>query len=566
MPVDNVVDATARFEARVPEEERKPTILDRTVEELASLARVPPEIRPTLASGLGRLAAQISPTAPLKGAKMMFEQAFKGWQEKWPKRRRLIRLPEELADQAHDYGAYVGGGPPYLALAKAAAFLLAGKRPPKPREIENAYREMLRGTKYLPEGAPLTASIFAARDLLGDWATGLCSRIQTETRLPELIKVLQVWPLTTEILDDVESVRAEPAGEAALGATTIRGFHEKESVNRRFVQTTEDDGLRWAEPSIRIGRLAGKVTVPTFILPPEISDCLRSSRFDVNEDMLPNKVRDWFLSVDPETKDKRKIKKSSDFDKNVSNVIFLDNICYSNLPDKEWSEGDGYGWRDLEFFRSSDVYLTVKNTNSTFEIVMIFTGEGEWGTQPHIPVFDAGRDLLFGVDPDLAAGQYFSNRGGYDFQAFAIAGLNHRYEALHWPEETEYGENCGNLIGLICPYRNSEIFEEFVKGWLDNPEISALLLTADRWRFFPEIACPAAPVPCATQSVAAALFRNLAGAPIEMRLDNILIEQANSIAKAGLAYHEAVVDHYRNSLAASRTAGVPNLTTPFAGL
>jgi hypothetical protein len=173
---------------------------------------------------------------------------------------------------------------------------------------------------------------------------------------------------------------------------------------------------------------------------------------------------------------------------------------------------------------------------------------------------------LFGVDPDLAAGQYFSNRGGYDFQAFAIAGLNHRYEALHWPEETEYGENGGNLIGLICPYRNSEIFEEFVKGWLDNPEISALLLTADRWRFFPEIACPAAPVPCATQSVAAALFRNLAGAPMEMRLDNILIEQANSIAKAGLAYHEAVVDHYRNSLAASRTAGVPNLTTPFAGL
>jgi hypothetical protein len=98
-------------------------------------------------------------------------------------------------------------------------------------------------------------------------------------------------------------------------------------------------------------------------------------------------------------------------------------------------------------------------------------------------------------------------------------------------------------------YSSGEPFEEFVLGWLGDPEIEALLLTADRWQFYPEISCPAAPVPCAARSVAGAVLRNLAGAPKELRLDNILIEQANAIAKAGLAYHEALVDHYRNAVA-----------------
>lgn len=559
MPIDNVVVAASRFTVRAAEGDRKLVLssLDRAVEQLRSAARAPQADRPVLASGLGRLAALISPDAPLRGVKQMFMKTGNGWEAKWPKRRRLVRLPTESADQTYEHGAFEGAGPAYLALADAAAAILAGNRAATQREIDRARREILRGTTLLPEATPLAASAFAARDLLKDWATSLCSRIQTGTRLPELVEVLDAAPFTTEVVGDVwgtidqqyrivkskdsviESVRAEPAGEAALGATTIARPRWKEGTTLRFSSDVSDAGQEWTQPTVRIGRLAGKVAVPTFIFPRDIANWLHASFFAVEDYVLPRIVKEWFTSVgmgfDPAI--------VKDLIEQIGDKVVDSTTFFGDLPATAWSQKAGYGWKNLDYFRVADVWVELINSRAGIEFSMYVSGHGHFPeVAPFVPAF--------GAKMEETIKNFCSNRETNRFEAQYFSGLDDNYMMLHWPEADWYGENSGAIIGLIENYSSGEPFEDSVFGWLDSPEIESLLLNADRWQFFPEIVCPAAPVPCAPKSVAGAMLRNLAGAPKDLRLDNILIAQANAIAQAGLAYHEALVDHYRNAVKA----------------
>jgi hypothetical protein len=299
----------------------------------------------------------------------------------------------------------------------------------------------------------------------------------------------------------------------------------------------------WTQPTVRIGRLAGKVTVPTFILPPAIAALLHASSFKEYGYMLPTEASNWFMSIGckGQPADEWRKERAENNDR-WSHLVIPDKIFGAKLPAVAWSRETGYGWRDLEYFRSSDVWVELIHGSTGFEFAMQFSGHGDFPeVAPFVPAF--------GANTEQTIRSCFSSRQGWDFEAAYFSGLDDQYMTLHWPESKEFGENSGAIIGLMDNYSSGEPFEEFVLGWLGDPEIEALLLTADRWQFYPEISCPAAPVPCAARSVAGAVLRNLAGAPKELRLDNILIEQANAIAKAGLAYHEALVDHYRNAVA-----------------
>lgn len=563
MPTDNIIDAAARFAARMPEGERRPapSSLDRAVDQLRSSARLPQADRPILACGLGRLAAQISPDAPLEGVKTMFKHTGNGWEAKWPKRRRLVRLPTEPADQTYEYGAFEGGGPAYLVLADAAAAILAGSKTATQRDLDRARREILRGTTLLPEATPLAASALAARDLLADWAATLCSRIQTETRLPELLDVLQAAPFTTEILGDIwarsdgeyrvletessviEKVRAEPAGEAALGATMIARPRWKEGTNLKFTSDISHRGLDWTQPTLRIGRLAGKATEPTFIFPPDIAVFMHSSFFKEDDYVLPPAVKEWFISIGMGSNSKMIREEIAKIEDKPVEPTTFENIILGKLPSVPWSQKTGYGWRNLDYFRSADVWLEVAHGSTGMEFSMHVSGHSNFPElAPFVPAF--------GPNTQENIRSCFASRQGWLFEGQYFSGLDDEYMTLHWPEADQFGENSGSIIGLIDNYSSGEPFEDSVHGWLESPEISSLLLTSDRWQFFPEIVCPAAPVPCAAKSIAAAIFQNLAGAPKEFRLDNIIIEQANAIAQSGLAYYEALVDHYRNAVKA----------------
>lgn len=558
MPTDNVVDATSRFKGQGPEGERRPTpsALDRAVAELRSCARLQAADRPILASGLGRLAAQIMPNAPVKGAKMMFKLTGNGWESKWPKRRRLVRLPGEASDTTNDYGAFEGGGPAYLALADAAATIFTGNGTPGPRDYDKARREMLRGTSLMPQSTPLPASTMAARDLLSEWAERLCQRIGAETRLMELLTVLEHAPFETKRLDDawglvdgklqcvtmdegsIEAIRIEPAGQAALGASALWGSSD---AVVRFCSTANDPNLGWANPRVRLGCLAGKVKIRTFVFPPTIANMLNEAEFNKQSDYFPEKLSEWFVKLGMDTTDKTQKYLKDWCEKSEEPYEWGGKKTFSKIPNIPWSKDTGFGWINFDYYRSTDVWLQIRRDDRCkVQVCITIDDLGDCPeTEPCIPAF--------GKLWSLGAGDQKEIRIENGIVPLHFSGFDDGYFLLFWPEKSDSASSGGQIIGLI-EHSIGEPFDDPLVGWLDDPEVAARLLTTDQWRFFPSITCPDGPVPCPTQCVAAALLRNLAGAPKELRVDDILITRANVIAQAGLAYHEALVDHYRSAL------------------
>ncbi|HWK42748.1 MAG TPA: hypothetical protein VNR60_12570 [Croceibacterium sp.] len=71
--------------------------------------------RPTLARNLGKLAARIDMAFPLKAARLMFKETDR--ETHWPKRKRLMRLPDEPSAAATGKGDYEAFSGQYLALS-----------------------------------------------------------------------------------------------------------------------------------------------------------------------------------------------------------------------------------------------------------------------------------------------------------------------------------------------------------------------------------------------------------------------------------------------------------------
>lgn len=118
--------------------------------------RLPKDYPPKLAKNIGRWAEMLSPSDPADGAKRLFRAAFpagsKGhdWEDKWRKRKRLVRLPNEDAPPFDKHGDYERPGENYLKLAQAFVRIYEG---PGRFGKSDAAQMLLQGTALNPQGA-----------------------------------------------------------------------------------------------------------------------------------------------------------------------------------------------------------------------------------------------------------------------------------------------------------------------------------------------------------------------------------------------------------------------------
>lgn len=505
------------------------------------LKRVPLEDRAKLASGLGRLAASISPENPLEGAKRLFVRA--GFESKWAKRKRLIRLPGEEASEPGDYGTYEATGPMWVSLAGAAAKLLNphAEEQVLAREQDRLLRQVALGTSFHPQQFVIPGDASPASELLAELASALTFRIGKETGLLEFWNLFKTSPFQLRRAFPETSVSAD---QLALAAPLV-ALHWGEAASG-FFSGNAGHSVDWALPTVRIGVLQKHLNGRIFIPPPYIRDALRDP-FDWNDEgdgLNQQRVAAW--------------------------------LAEEGVTDQDYNPDLDFGWTVMTMTTTQSVFLQACHrpggemglwlkVNETFLDNFI----------PRIP----GVDLIERAYEALPPSTY----GAEPFDVVEDEGIFPGLGILSWPHW------CRDLVGSEAAWRSGLIgvyshvdtlavegfsgeprtprmtaeppniisgeFEpwldvpEGVGGWIDDTEnrelMSAVFANPPGFTFRSLIAQdPEVEAPCRAGTIGEALLRNIAGSASE-RLDEIMIQQASTIVEAGTRFHQARVEDYR---------------------
>ena len=85
-------------------------------------------------------------------------------------------------------------------------------------------------------------------------------------------------------------------------------------------------------------------------------------------------------------------------------------------------------------------------------------------------------------------------------------------------------------------------------GWSGEPQGASLLFSGNN-RFIPILpTCEPVAGPLRSGSIGAGLLHNALTAPNSQKVSTLLIEKARLTADAGLRFHEAMIDQYREAL------------------
>lgn len=329
--------------------------------------------------------------------------------------------------------------------------------------------------------------------------------------------MLETAPTDVVFVTDEEYTGDPALADAALAAELIWPINETwaaEGIKARFVTATETEPL-WAHPTIFLGYRANRREGRIFVVPDDFMRELPAI-FDAADFFRSEHILQWLI-----------------------NKGLMKGNSYERLPDIEFDEEKGYGWRAFgyELLQLVGLQLKRKPDGST----------GLWmdGFPDEISHF---YPALFGFDT-VAVPVGFETLG---FTSLDMEGSSRAYrsgyELLEWPvDDTRYMPDGklpygGVALGLIEPAH--ENLPE-IEGWLDdadNAELQELLLgKPDGVRFVPKIATTiGAAVPCSSETVAAAILANLTVSEDD-RIDRILLNKAQRAAEAGLGYHDAVL-------------------------
>lgn len=547
--MDNVIDAKSRFARRgeiYPASEANETVFTR----LRQLKRVPLKDRATLASGIGQLAAQISPNEPLDGARRIFILA--GFENKWAKRKRLIRLPGEEDSEPGDYGSYEANGRMWAAVAAAAAKLLSPHAEGRvlEREQERLLRRMAVGTSLLPQQFTVPTEAGHASDLIAELANVLSHRIERETRLRDLWEILKASPFALErVYPETEVASNEvdlggPVAEIHWGGPRS-GYFSKDLRHFR----------EWAFPIVRVGVIRRPLEGAIYVPPPHIRDALRDPYDWTAEGDGPNqtRIRRWLEA--------------------------------EGVKDQEYDPDSNFGWITMPIETTRSVYLQACPR-----------GDGEIGLWMKVnePFFDnfipsvPGVDLVnlayearapstfwhepFDLDEDdcypdfgiLAWPDWCSDLvAGTPFWHDGVIGVYDDTLPLFHMDFAGAPRTRREIAQPPCWFGDQwvshkpspddwDFTPEGVGGWIDdagNRELmTALFANSPGTSFLPLISQDAdIDVPCRAGTIGEALLRNLAGSA-SGRLDELMIQQACAFIDAGTQFHRARIDRYRSKL------------------
>lgn len=507
--MNQVINAAARFRAQYPQTTPASGQLEALEARLRGLSRMQLADRVRMATNLGNLAARVTPDRPQDGARRMFRRLGGAWEAKWKKRRRLLLLPGEAR---HEDEVPESGSATFLALARMAGELLADgqEEPLVERSRLAALRSLLLGTSFGPALPPVSATLASGGELLTDALNRIAGTIGQETQLLELWSLLDTTPFGVDrVEDDTEGPSDDPFVDAKRLADGLPKDFWKQPWTLRFDPADAD--VSWSEPTIKIGCLAVERELPLFRIPPEVAPLFV---WDEEEAGLSSAAEDWLSKVGESG---------------------------GHLPDIAFDPDRGVGWKDQSLLQLYTVYLSLeRDRGAKPELTLGFYDLGSGPTFVLGPVsrIDPGTIGRAMAEPDSVhdSGPSISWRSEY---------IGLRLPAW-WPAGDSRGSP-GQILGyfenpLECP-------DAGINGRVEDEGIAPFALSAESMRFFPTFELDEhLPGLLPPDSLGAALLRNIAAEDSERRLDRMLRERAEGIARAGLCFHEKVVEYYRDRL------------------
>ncbi|MBX7532627.1 hypothetical protein K3165_06810 [Qipengyuania sp. 1XM1-15A] len=493
--------------------------------QIRSCSRLRAEDKPVFAVNLGVLAERVNPTNPLDGAREIVETS--GVDGVWAKRKRYFRLPGEEAPRAGKDSAYASSGPTFVNLAEAAARLIAPSANPELAEVEKsrAIRILAQGSSFLPVWTPTDPGEKTAKGLLDEYAARIVEMVRRETRLVELWSVLDDTPIDLEAFDQEEYDAVLPSafGDAAeYPVDLLRPQFRDFIVAARFVP----GGINrhWAEPSLELGRVTYGRDLRMLVVPEDMRDLFSEKRWDD----LPFEALDWMAS--------------------------------SGFGRFSLTEGDEYeeelaamlGWRKVSFSVSLNLSLGISrgddhqpklelHTYSPDEIFAFGDGGVHCGF--------AGQNLAKVLEGNGNAVQHYSCWIGEEHPD--IRPNTAAYLVFAAPVDRKRLDGA-EVVGILTddwfwqPGMSKMLHG--VTGWTEGAK-AAELLVGDEANFHAVVdQCEPEAGPLREGSVGSALLYNALNASAENRVAGLLAERARLTADAGLRFHEAMVETYREAI------------------
>ncbi len=483
------------------------------MESLRTTSRVPLEDRAVLAANIGRLAQRLDPERPLRGARMIVNEAARENSDTlWEKRKRVLRLPGEPCPAANGNADYAGRGTNFHLVAKAAVTLLAGPAPDREGDRRALLREILSGTSYLPAGAALARTDADATALLERFAARICKIVDAGSRVTPLWKLLDKVP-----------IELGPAylsqGPHVTGL--LAEIYSYPCVLRVGSAAGEDRG--WADPRLPIGIAVHSLPALLFRLPPDLAELM----VGLEEDEVPDEIVEFLEAIDWQA------------------GHYAENGPF--MPACRFSWDQGYGWQAVDLRLARKLTLRVCPNEQGMALMLDVVGGHDLGVRPD-------QQLLF--DPDLT--DYDLYTGGKPAEEAAVAALAAREEmrlcrqvklgadyplALWSPiGATACEEERTGFTGFSGFYRDADWrpsfeFDPVASGWTGQPAIQDLLVSP-RFTFYPSIGAPDSDTPFAKNTVAAALIRNVLAATPEADIAHQLAIRAEALADATFAFWE----------------------------
>ncbi len=459
-------------------------------EKLRSQVRLLDADKKILAENLGRICAELNPDKPLTAVSLLIEKS--GLQSLQQKRKRFIRLPGEEESPIGEKGAYGASGETFATLASTAAQMgsTSNDENVKRRDKEYCFRQLLKGTSFLPVYKPEGLGGRSTKDILDEYRERLIERIAKDTRLTELWKILENTPMSIRggVNLDLIDVGPPQYGPAQLlpdkltEALSRAGKIPPNSKWARFFTSRVDPFYWW--PSLKIGQIAIEKKIRVFHIPSDVGPLFNSDK--MVGDFLPEQARKW-------------------------------------LQKSDYYNGDR--GEEEELWQVADIIIEIRrNPNGKPFLCLMAYNTYRYATNKHL-------------DDIISLGQsQITNAEDADGQEYLFTFLLERPFS---------GDSSPNPIGIICE-EDAPLSHDNV-GWTDDDVISEILM-GDTVRFFPSFDSDLSCAPFHSDCVGAALIANLKDAEKEDRIDKILIEQAQLMAEAGIGFYEAVFDETRETL------------------
>lgn len=495
--------------------------------------RLLPGDKAKFAANLGALAAEVNQADPLSGAqKITNESGIKGI---WEKRKRYFRLPGETAPVSTRDGEYGSTGVTFVELALAAARLMSGSDQSARigAEARRAIRKLAEGTSFLKEASvPTDSQDQTAKSLLDEFAARLSAAVVERTRIRELWRILDASPFDVEpTLNSWElpSVEAPSFDDPAVFPPSLLSTLFSRSVGAaRFV--TGKSGFvyfSWANPRIKIGYVAIPVESRIFVVPKDVAAML-SPENDREEGVASREVAAWFDAIASKSK-----------------YLPDRGLLGRPLPEIDYSESTGFGWKACFLSVICEVYLQIEPGVDGVPIINILIRNyfdsapiafSFWDHDLHKPE-QAIRDAGFGRT-------HVRNLEVLDFGWHMSCKVVHALPFDAYADDETAPPVIGMIQDIDGPF--DEGFD--AEGWTGNPEISDLLMS-NMARFYPTVP-DAEPTngPLVGESIGAAILHNVIDASQDTSIASELIKRAQLTADAGLRFHEALIDRYREAI------------------